>query len=577
MDDSKRDVNKQKKKTDPIYQAVGSYLQKKNYPNVVPGEISLEELQLEMEVDSETSRSSSIAYSAVNSDPHVIDTNFTKFSNWIKEVRKRQPEVTDLDVIVAPYFAHLYLEILQRDHTDKASAFFKAHYPQIDKTKCCSIVRGLLQAIANETYELNALKKQFRANKYVLKLSANSVYSLKKFLQDNCHVVMFQVLVTYFKIIEIQDKQEEEFDTDDETPIENGSRSKLNGHAENKNADPLKQALMEAINALRQEMPSTYIASVGNVKDDVTSGLISRQRGIIVYSYNSGIHIRSLITLKQLDGMDDTTNEIILREHSGKIYDFSMMTKENLLVSASHDNTLKLFDLSNYSVKQTYNGHTYPVFCVSSSLDGCYIASGSYDLSAILWATDRNTMLRLCAGHTQEITSIDFHPNSMYFCTGSADKAIRMWSINEGTTVRLLLGSTGVVYSVAYSPCGKFLASASEDKRVRVWDLTTGKQFVEIKTNIEPTIKLQWSKDSRILGAGTIDGMIKYWDFDAINSNPYDNSVHVPIQTLSLGAKLLDMEYCFDTFACLTAQSTKARVYQPEEEAQESPNYYYKS
>lgn len=563
MDEQRRDPNKTKKpKPDPITQAFSAYLQKKNYPVIVPKEITEDELRLTLTIDNEVSKVNSIMYSCINNDPIAIDQNFGKFLNWIKELKKRKTEL-DLELLIGPLFCHLYLDILEHDHKDRANLFFEKHYALIDKNKCFESVKDLLNAFTSDSLELSTLKNNFRSNKCFVNLSSTSVKLLKKFLIEHCHVVMFQVLQTCFQINEID---ETEIASEHELITEsNENITFMNGHVEDGNVKTAKQQLLDAISALKREVTPIYIASVGNVKDEVTSGLISRRNGIIAYSYNSGVHIRSILTLKQLDGMDDRTNEIIFREHSSKIYDFAIMPNEKFLFTASQDKTIKLFDLNHYCLRHTYKGHTYPVYCIAVSSDETYMASGSYDQSAMLWSTNNTEILRLFAGHTQEVTSINFHPNSLYLATGSTDKSVRMWVINNGDPVRLFLNSNGVVYSVSFSPCGRYLASAGEDKRLRLWDLSASKQFLEIKTVSElPTTKLAWSSDGRYLSAGSLDGVVKIWDFEEVRKNPSDPQLQNPISSVCVGTKLLSLEYCFDTFGCLTAQSAQSRLFTPE-------------
>lgn len=548
MEDTKRDsANKTKRtKSDPISQTVLAYLQKRNYPNTVPQEINPDELKLSVIVDCETGRPNSISYSCFNSEPIIIDHNFTKLIAWLKELQK-EDSCLDLDAIVNPLFCHLYLEILQRGHEERASSFFKNHLACVNRTKCDEAVLDLINAISTASSELSVLKKNFRSNKFVLNLCSDSVIALKKFLNESCHIVMLQVLQSYFQIVE-----SEEMDTNDgEVKIE---EKIINGHAEHY-SNSAKQKLLDAIAALKNEKRTPmFTVHLGNVKDEVTCGFIHRRNGYVIYSYNSGIFIKSLATLKQLNGAKDFNEEVVIREHTSKIFDFSV-TKDNFLVSGSQDKTVRLFDLNDYSLKTVYTGHEYPVYCVSTSSNGFYIISGSYDRTTRLWCTNRKDTLKMYAGHTEEITSIDFHPNSLYFATGSADKTLRMWSINDNGPVRLFLGSKGVLYAVKFSSCGHYLASAGDDKRLRVWDLIAGKQILEIKIGSEPITKVTWSDDNKVLSAGSVNGVVRTWDVEAALNNPTDNNLQNPKSFLNLNYKLLDLEYCYDTFGCLTAQT----------------------
>lgn len=49
------------------------------------------------------------------------------------------------------------------------------------------------------------------------------------------------------------------------------------------------------------------------------------------------------------------------------------------------------------------SGHNYPVWCVAESSTGLYLATGSRDLTARLWATEREYPLQTYIGHTQDV------------------------------------------------------------------------------------------------------------------------------------------------------------------------------
>lgn len=546
MEELKKDTtNKIKRsKHDQVTQAVISYLQKRNYPITAPSEMPSDEMQLEMSVDNEISRPNSIMYSCYNSDPSVIDHSYLKFISWIKDVN-RNKEYEDLSQIIAPLFCHLYLELIQRGHVEKGANFLKTHLPVVEKYKYDNNILKLINIITNEIPDINGVKKKFRSNKYVVILQTKSANNLKKFLADSCHTIMLQIFQTCFQI-----KEDEESDKADEF----GKEEMINGHD---NPSAFMQKLQEAVQGIKSESNILFTVGLNNVKDDVTCGLINRELGIAAYCYNSSIFLKSLITLKQLEGTDELS-DVVLRQHRDRIYDLSYIRNLHCLVSASQDKTLRLFDLSEYNQKKVYRGHDHPVYCVSTSRNGDYILSGSYDHTARLWSTECGNTLRVYVGHTQEVTSVAFHVNDLYLCTGSADKNIRMWSIKDGNPVRLFLGSKGIIYSLAFSSNGKYLASAGDDKRLRVWDLITGKQLCEVKVSAEPIVQIAWSSDDTVLCSGTLDGIVRTWDTDNLIKTTIESNQHTPKYNSSLNAKLLSIEYSYETFACLTAKQSNS-------------------
>lgn len=57
-----------------------------------------------------------------------------------------------------------------------------------------------------------------------------------------------------------------------------------------------------------------------------------------------------------------------------------------------------------------FRGHNYPVWCVTESSIGLYLATGSRDFTARLWSTDREFPLQTYVGHTQDVdVSYCFH------------------------------------------------------------------------------------------------------------------------------------------------------------------------
>ena len=56
-----------------------------------------------------------------------------------------------------------------------------------------------------------------------------------------------------------------------------------------------------------------------------------------------------------------------------------------LVASASHDNTVRLWDAGSGEPVRTLNGHTHLVRAVAFSLNGQLLASASHDNTVKLW------------------------------------------------------------------------------------------------------------------------------------------------------------------------------------------------
>jgi WD40 repeat protein len=74
--------------------------------------------------------------------------------------------------------------------------------------------------------------------------------------------------------------------------------------------------------------------------------------------------------------------------HGKAVLKVARHPKEPLLVTASADNTVRIWNLDNGANVKTLTGHTDQVFAVAISPDGALIASGSFNGEVKLWKVD---------------------------------------------------------------------------------------------------------------------------------------------------------------------------------------------
>ncbi|POS86269.1 nuclear migration protein-like protein nudF [Erysiphe pulchra] len=171
----------------------------------------------------------------------------------------------------------------------------------------------------------------------------------------------------------------------------------------------------------------------------------------------------------------------------------------NLLVSASRDKSLRIWDVSTGYCVKTLRGHSAWVRDVSSSYDGKFLLSAGNDQTAKIWDTTSGESKITLIGHEHVIECCVFAPPTSYgnlasvaglkkpplstssaefVATGSRDKCIRIWD-TRGTIIMTLKGHDNWVRGLVFHPGGKYLMSVSDDKTLRCWDLSQEGKLVK--------------------------------------------------------------------------------------------------
>ena len=104
------------------------------------------------------------------------------------------------------------------------------------------------------------------------------------------------------------------------------------------------------------------------------------------------------------------------------------------------------------------------------SPDGTTVATACEN-TVRLWDVSSGTLKNTLDGHTDKVTHISWRCStelspSPLLATASGDGTVRMW--RDGVCARTIV-TTGCVNGVAWSPKGSLLAAASKDHTVRVW------------------------------------------------------------------------------------------------------------
>ena len=196
------------------------------------------------------------------------------------------------------------------------------------------------------------------------------------------------------------------------------------------------------------------------------------------------------------------------------------------IVSASDDQTLKIWDAATGAERATLTGHTGAVNACAVSPDGTWIVSASDDRTAQdlgrrhrrraghphrphravggrLCGQPRRRLdrLRQRRPHPQDlgrrppapsgppspatpsgVIGCAVSPDGTWIVSASEDKTLKIWDAATGAERATLTGHTDVVNGCAVSPDGTWIVSASGDHTLKIWDAATGAE----RATLEP-------------------------------------------------------------------------------------------
>ena len=224
------------------------------------------------------------------------------------------------------------------------------------------------------------------------------------------------------------------------------------------------------------------------------------------------------LTIKIWDPLGDYKNIRTLAGHDHSVSAVRFIPSTgNLLVSASRDHTLRIWDVNTGFCLQTLQGHTAWVRDVAPTYDGRYLLSTGDDMTARLWdisssprAENKATMIghehynECCAvappaayPHMAVLAGLKRPPPASsaaeFMATGSRDKTIKLWDA-RGICLRTLIGHDNWIRAIVFHPGGKYLLSVSDDKTLRCWDLSQEGKCVRVLPAHEQFIScLRWA------------------------------------------------------------------------------------
>jgi len=176
-------------------------------------------------------------------------------------------------------------------------------------------------------------------------------------------------------------------------------------------------------------------------------------------------------------------DEPVLRGHLAPVLMGVFTPDGQRAITASSDETARLWDLQSRAEVRQYTGHTGPLFCLALSADGRTLVTGAQDNTARLWDVPQTKPIFWLAGHEGAVSGLALSTDGRSIASVGVDKRLRLWDmtklptsiaansppIDPATLSKQLASHENHATAVAYRSDGNLVATADDHGRVVFW------------------------------------------------------------------------------------------------------------
>ncbi|KAM8945991.1 WD repeat-containing protein 88 [Pelodytes ibericus] len=207
----------------------------------------------------------------------------------------------------------------------------------------------------------------------------------------------------------------------------------------------------------------------------------------------------------------------VLRGHTGAVSSCHFCFEDSKIISCSHDNTARLWDVSSSKLIHVFTDeHTGPVSECHITSDNKRLITSSYDKTVRSWDLETGKVLG-SIGFELLVTSCNVSPDGKHIvCSLDVDNAVCI--IDSATSSRIACLNdhhAGTVTRCCFDSEGQRVCSVSTDGAIKLWDLAAQRTTIKINRAHSNVISdCSFTSNSRLLCTASWDKSLKLWDIN---------------------------------------------------------------
>lgn len=261
---------------------------------------------------------------------------------------------------------------------------------------------------------------------------------------------------------------------------------------------------------VKEDVLGLWRARTGELIQPITMNMHTFQTA---FMRSDGRLLAQLTTQRTIDLVDVPTDRLLhtLGGDPSPIWRISFSPNGHYVASGHASGQICVWEVASGRLCNQWQAHRASVTALAFAPDSVLLASGAVDGALALWQAATATLLHTLPGHTDEVATLGFSPDGTTLITGSHDLTVRLWATASGARLGLLRGHTSPVRHLAIAPNGQWLATGGVDNFVYLWDLPTQKVQYMLVDHAAPVERLTFSPDNQTLAAHDANETISVW------------------------------------------------------------------
>jgi len=120
-------------------------------------------------------------------------------------------------------------------------------------------------------------------------------------------------------------------------------------------------------------------------------------------------------------------------------------------------------------------GHYENINLLSYSRDGRFLVTASEDQTLKLWDGRSGREIRTFTGSTRDFQAISISPDGKLLATVNRDSSAWIWNLATGEVLNKFLDAGDIINNAVFTNDGKYLITSARENTAMLWDISTGK------------------------------------------------------------------------------------------------------